>query len=155
MGSSWTLTLFLTLIRLLSNVNPFMDSKRLVVSECFLTVFTLIGFLSGVKSFIWLKAFMTAKSFLHIVYIGFLSSVTPFMESKRNVVSVWFLTVFTSRRHGKQHFVLRKLMTYKGLHSTRTMYKIHLCNKISCKQLFNQKLPMMVKWIVSYMPNCW
>ena len=67
MGSSWTLTLFLTLISLLSNVSPFMDSKRLAVSECFLTVFTLIGFLSGVKSFMWLKAFMTTKSFFTLL----------------------------------------------------------------------------------------
>ena len=71
--------------------------------------------------------------------------MTPFMESKRNVVSVCFLTVFTLRRHGKQHFVPRKLTIYKDLYSTRTMYKIYLGSKISCKQLFKQKLPMMVK----------
>ena len=50
-----------------------------------------------------IESFYDHKKLFHIAYIGFLSSVTPFIESKRTVVSVCFLTVFTLRIHGKHH----------------------------------------------------
>ena len=145
MGSSWPLTLFLTLLKASLQCESFHGFKE----TCSFWMVSHSVYIDRVS--LWCEIFPVIESFydckklFQIVYIGFLSNVTPFMESKRNVVSVCFLTVFTLRRHGKQHFVLRKLTIYKGLHSTRAMYKIYLCSKISRKQLFKQKLPMMVK----------